>query len=387
MCLQKKITKNIMNFIKKLLVIMVITIFLFELMSFGATKMGLLLINKTPSAYNAKDGIIQDIMYGRTEREAWGAWHVTNETFNHWESCFDVLMKFNEVGARDESFKNLSNNSLILLGDSFAQGFGVSYEDTSQFIIEKNIGFPVANFGTSGDFGPLQELIIYDKYRSLPHQGLIIFVLPTNDFTDNDANFSSVDQKRYRPYFSPGDKPLVPFYFSNSVKKDAFATGVNGRLKRFIKKYFWSTNALRTFFIILRGDTINKDFSKSYFYDANTKQQNHLLLAYEEILNLANERDVLFVIIPSGNDITRSQLETEPDSYKQQVWYQGLEAFENRRQNKVSVLNLMDYLPANTDELFLTCDGHWSPKGNRWAAETITNHIKDNNFFNSSISQ
>ena len=133
--------------------------------------------------------------------------------------------------------------------------------------------------------------------------------------------------------------------------------------------------------IILREGTINKNFNTSYFYDANTKQQNLLLLAYEEILNLANEKDVLFVIIPIGNDITRSQLETKPGSYKQQLWYQGLEAFENRRQNKVSVLNLMDYLPANTGELFLTCDGHWSPKGNRWAAETITNHIKDNNIF------
>jgi len=43
--------------------------------------------------------------------------------------------------------------------------------------------------------------------------------------------------------------------------------------------------------------------------------------------------------------------------------------------------------PANTGELFFTCDGHWIPKGNRWVAETTTNHTKDNNFFNSSISQ
>lgn len=377
-----------MSWIKTLSSIMLITIILFELMSFGITKMGLFLINKTPLVYSDKDDTIQDIMYGRTEREAWGAWHVMNGTFRHSESCFDILMKFNEVGARDESFKNLLNNSLILLGDSFAEGYGVSYEDTSQFIIEKNMGFSVANFGSSGNFGPLQELILYKNYLNLPHQGLIVFVLPANDFTDNDAKFwAEINQKRYRPYFSSGDKPLVPFYFSVSIKKDNFVSGINGWLKQFVKKYFWSANALRTFSVILRGDAINANLNKSYFYDTNTKQQSHLLLAYEEILDLANEKDVLFVIIPSGNDINRNQLESKPDSYKQQLWYQGFKSFESRQHHRVSVLNLMDYLPINIDELFFTCDGHWNPNGNKWAALTIINHIKKKNFFNSSVTR
>ena len=47
-------------------------------------------------------------------------------------------------------------------------------------------GVPVLNFGASGNFGPLQELLIYEEFKYLPHQGLIIYVLPDNDFTDND---------------------------------------------------------------------------------------------------------------------------------------------------------------------------------------------------------
>ena len=47
----------------------------------------------------------------------------------------------------------------------------------------------------------------------------------------------------------------------------------------------------------------------------------------------------------------------------------------------------MDYLPINIDELFFTCDGHWNPNGNKWAALTIINHIKEKNFFNSSVTR
>ena len=49
----------------------------------------------------------------------------------------NILMSFNEFGARDSSFRDAEKNSIFLLGDSFAEGFGVSYSDTSQYILEK----------------------------------------------------------------------------------------------------------------------------------------------------------------------------------------------------------------------------------------------------------
>ena len=59
-------------------------------------------------------------------------------------------------------------------------------DKTSERLIEEWLGVPVLNFGASGNFGPLQELLIYEEFKHLPHQGLIIYVLPDNDFTDND---------------------------------------------------------------------------------------------------------------------------------------------------------------------------------------------------------
>ena len=50
-------------------------------------------------------------------------------------------MTFNEVGARDDSFANLPSTSLILLGDSFAEGYGVMKDKTSERLIEEWLGF------------------------------------------------------------------------------------------------------------------------------------------------------------------------------------------------------------------------------------------------------
>ena len=120
----------------------------------------------------------------------------------------------------------------------------------------------------------------------------------------------------------------------------------------------------------------------SFFYDSNLSQQNNLIAAYEGILNLAVNREIVFVIIPVENDILRWKKEIKKNSYKQQTWYQGLLSFEKRPQHRVSVLNLMDHLPTESDKLFFECDGHWSKNGNKWAAEVILNHIKANQLFN-----
>ena len=52
-------------------------------------------------------------------------------------SCFNVEYKTNEVGARDSAFNNLRGRNGLLIGDSFAEGYGVNYNQTSQYILEK----------------------------------------------------------------------------------------------------------------------------------------------------------------------------------------------------------------------------------------------------------
>jgi hypothetical protein len=386
MKLLKRIMRNVMNSIKDFFIVLIVSFLSLEGLSFGASKLNLFLINDTPSLYaSSVTTEYQDIAYGRTEREKWGAWHASNGVFRHRKSCFDVTMSFNEIGARDETFSDISPSSLILLGDSFAEGFGVSRNDMSEFLIQENLDVSVLNFGAAGSFGPLQQLLIYNEYDDLPHQGVIIYLLPSNDFTDNDIEvWQAIDQTRYRPYFSPEGDPLIPFYFPNAIPRDNFASGVSGSLKQFIKN-FWLSNALRSALILMRGETQvmtdNTDVTPSFYYDATELQQTNLTLAYEAILDLASDKNVLFVIIPSGNDIIRYNKDPLPDSYKNGSWYQTLFSFKDRESQRVEILDLMDYLPSQPQNLFFECDGHWSPNGNLWAANIISRFVRDENLF------
>jgi hypothetical protein len=376
-----------MSWIRSTIYFVILSFILFELSSFVATKMNLFLVNSTPSIYK-KFQNMENIFQGMTERDEWGAWHAKNSTYWHSSSCFDVIMSFNEVGARDKSFLNLPDDSIILLGDSFAEGYGVSENKTSQYLIEAGLSTPILNFGTSGNFGPLQELLLYKHFLKIPHQGLIIYVLPHNDFTDNDTTiWSKIDKKRYRPYFSKQGDPLIPYYFPTAIPQDKFFNHQLGYFKHFIIDHFWTANALRTSLMLMRGKSIIKyngndnKLVQSYFFDANQTQQDNLIMAYEEILNLAKDKDVLFVIIPSQNDIIRWKKENKNNAYKKQSWYKNFISFQERPHQRVSILNLMDYLPLHTEKLFFSCDSHWSPFGNAWASKIILHHLHSHGLF------
>lgn len=379
-----------MNWIKNFTLVLVVTGLSFEVLSFVATKLQLFLVNEIPSAYNFKSTIpYPDIAYGRTEREKWGAWHVSNSTFRHHKVCFDVAMTFNQVGARDDSFTNLPTTSLILLGDSFAEGFGVVKEETSEHLIEEGLGVSILNFGAAGNFGPLQELLIYEEFKHLPHQGLIVYVLPANDFTDNDIEvWRNDDQTRYRPYFAPTGDPLTPYYFPAAIPRDNFLSTSHGSIKQILKDYSWSGNALRTFSRLIRGDTqyaghdrYNHPKPRFFFRDASDKQQSNLISSYEAILEAANNKNVLFVLIPVISDIATWESESDRDSYKLSSWYQSVMNFKNRTEQRVEVLNLFEYLPPQTKELFFECDGHWGPLGHAWASEVVMEYIRNSNLF------
>ena len=43
--------------------------------------------------------------------------------------------------------------------------------------------------------------------------------------------------------------------------------------------------------------------------------------------------------------------------------------------NNFKFVDLIKFSPNNINEIFLKCDGHWSPEGNLWAAKIISDHL------------
>ena len=117
---------NILSKIKFLTIFLMILIFSMEILSFIFTKFNLLIINEEPS-YVHKQG-----NKWRIENTPWGSWHKSNFKDQHSTKCFDVNYSSNNIGARDniDYFNDTFKNSIILLGDSFAEGYGVELENT-----------------------------------------------------------------------------------------------------------------------------------------------------------------------------------------------------------------------------------------------------------------
>lgn len=375
-----------MSWIKTLFVQLLVGFVFLEGLSYIGSKLSIFIVNDTPTLYRntMASSAAESFHEGRTEREAWGAWRKEKSITRQVRTCFDVEISTNEIGARDNTFEPLMGENIVLLGDSFAEGFGVSYTQTAQYILEQSLGANVLNFGTAGDFGPLQEYIIYrDLAQDFEHESVLIFVLPANDFTDNDSTYwaaSMAARKRYRPYFSGSENPLTPFYFP-----EAIPTGVFGEyssetesektfgiadVKRFIVGNLWLSNPLRSLnYLVTRQDVTDG----TYYLSASEQQQINMISAYSEIVKIASGKPVSFVIIPTERDFYL--LDNNRELINSQVWYQNLISLATTSGGVF--IDLSDFEVSNIAELFHSCDGHWSEFGNRWAAEVISMKLSE----------
>ena len=262
-----------------------------EAFSFAATKLRLLAFNDPPSAFSEN----RHVTVWRSERDAWGAWHEPNVVARAETTCYAVTYETNQYGARDEPFSQdaRGRRRVVLLGDSFAEGYNVNFEDTAQRHLEKGGGIEVLNFGSAFHFGPVQYLLLYQGLaRSLDHEAVIVFFLPANDFTDNDYEFwrangltyrtaspltrapefrdadADPSVERYRPYWRRKDGRFEVFYPPAAVPHDRPLDyqedrGRFGPVKRFVDDYLWSKNIYRTARFVVERYKWERAFARS----------------------------------------------------------------------------------------------------------------------------
>lgn len=369
----------------KYLFFILFLIFIVELISFIMSVNNLLLANITPNFYLKNQN--NDISKFWTEEEVFGAWHKKNYSAQYKKKCFQVTYSSNEYGARDKSFKNINNkNNFLLIGDSFAEGYGVNYEDMSKTLIEKKTYLNILNFGTSKDFGPVNYWLIYEKLaKNFPHNGIIIFLLPNNDFRDNDydyfkkTNNSNYDfGERYRPYYKKNSDGFDIFYPDNAIK--------NSSNSNLFKDYFWFYNVLRTIkTFVISSKQKNYRYEDVQFFNAELKissgyfsptqeQQEAAIYFIKKIINSANNKKIYLVSIPLSDDYENINIK-KLDRNKM-IWWSTFKDLDSLLTN-FYFIDLADYIHDDFTSLFYpdNCDGHWNKKGNIWAAEIISNYI------------
>src|ERR1044071_4049271 len=123
---------------------------------------------------------------------------------------FRTAVRINEKGLRDRSHsytRQNANGRILVLGDSFAWGYGVEESERFSQVLEKSMDVEVINAGVSG-YSTDQELLWYQNEGIKYETDLVVLVLAGNDVGDNDQRL--VSSIYYKPKFVLEKGQLVP---------------------------------------------------------------------------------------------------------------------------------------------------------------------------------
>lgn len=344
---------------KKFFIPLIIFLILFEGISIIFTKFELFVFNEKPK-YSFEEEFLHDWI----EKDEDGiSWHKKNYKTRHISRCFDVEYETNNVGARDynDYFIDDLNYSIMLIGDSFAEGPGVDIDKIFSKLIEKKIGKQVLNFGNSGT-EPKTQLTRYIKFgEKFNFDELVYFFLPQNDYSTPKNNQKKITN-------------------SDITKNDKnFLSNINlGKIKykivNYIARYTYSYNFIRSAVFIL---DINLNYgyeNLSYFY----KNKKNIDYTFKYLENLISYKSVnsYIIIIPTIYDINHFQKKNI--NYKNLYWYKKIVAISKR--NNSTLIDLMDFINFKEKPFYFhSCDGHWSEYGNNFAAQVFLDHYKKKN--------
>ena len=380
------------RFLAPTLISLLIGLLAIELMARLLSGLGLLPVSDTPKVYLPAALRVELETEWRTERDSWGAWHQPQTRGMGVKPCFRVEYRTNSIGARDDEFPVAAPEPRILLiGDSFAEGVGVSKAESVADLVERGMQRPVLNFGAGGDLGPLQYRLLHQELaRQFEHQTLLVLFLPDNDFTDNDYGFwkatggnligDGTDAERWRPYYrETAEGGFEAQYPSLARRRDSWTTHTADPFewKRWAYEHLWAYNVLRSVKLILLSRRIadaRNGATYSGYFDASEVQQRAATYFLKRLVVESTAREIMLVAIPRPGDLERIRAGADANA---QPWKRALQELGSSIPGKrYAFVDLADEAPADVSKFFNACDGHWTAAGNAWAGAAIVDRLK-----------
>ena len=296
---------------------------------------------------------------------AFGVWHRPNGRFLHQEGCFSVEYTTNSYGARDrERSLHSSQPRTILLGDSFVEGLGLPDSERLSNILERDTGREHLNFATGGNFGPLQYALLYRTMAAkFDHTMVVVGVLPDNDFHDMDIAYWNAHgwAGKYRPYYADDFSIIYEGHFDPKAGQ-----GTWDHVEAILRAYLASYHVGQYLFSRLYWRTHNV---YSGYNDYGDTDLARLKVALKDIRATADAHNAkMFVfLIPRANDFMRLH-QTGSNRLGPVMVRWGSE-------EGIPVKDLLPEMDADSGgdfmPYFLTCDGHWSARGDRVAVDLL----------------
>lgn len=299
--------------------------------------------------------------YWQGNHERFGVWRHPNTRTRHQSECFDVDYRSNAIGARDiERSRDTRVPRVVVLGDSFLGGWGVAAGERLSNRLEASTGIEHINLAMAF-FGPYQELIVYRELaRDYSHDAVLVGLLPANDFVDIDLEQARIEldyQYLYRPYLT-GDPPD---YTHLDLEEPP--------LRRGLRDISYLFNALLSLAsrqaLATNRDPEEAEFP-SWYYDYSETQVARLDEILRRLSHAAAGKTLVVLLIPTAQDFTRFD-HSGPAPLSRHL-------AELSKQEGFILVDLLPAMARRTGErarFFFPCDYHWSPLGNRVAAQLV----------------
>lgn len=325
---------------------------------------------------------------------------VPNSTCRSKTKEWDIEFKVNSLGLRDSEYsieKPENTYRILMLGDSFTEGYGVQLKDIFSKIVEEKLNlqdkerFEVINTGITG-YSPLLEYLYLKKYGLEFDPDLVVMNFSMTDFYDD---------------LIYGDKELLvekDKLFKEEIPSTTWMPSISQKIKWWLHQ-----NLVLYDFLVLRLKRIvNPGVYKKNIIDfeKGNIQSDQFAITREEI----NEKDYVLLLENSTENLLKiKQLLTENNigfalviiPYGHQVndreWRKGRDfwGFEKGKiYSNQSISDLVDFAIANKIEIldllpiykkasrffwdgnyYYPYDGHWNKKGHQLAAEKIYEFI------------
>lgn len=269
---------------------------------------------------------------------------------------------------------------VVLLGDSFLEGYLVPDSARLSNLLEAQTSREHLNFAINGT-SPINYYLIY-KHLAKPfdHDAVIIGLLPGNDFEDYDASkaFELIESPIYRPYWN-GTYPNYQLKYSLANVGQSISR--TPRTQEGILRTIDSVYAhLSTGHKLKANLLVHSSLLKGAGYLAHQGQKdtftrferftdaefNYIQYSLERIIEEASGKPVIILSIPIANDL-KAMKAGRPNRFDPKM-----AAF--CRQKGALFIPLTPYFSqykGNLDDLFLSCDGHWTRRGEAFATQAL----------------
>lgn len=301
---------------------------------------------------------------------SFGMWHVPGASFRHTTSCFDVIYHVNSYGARDvERARRSAAPRHVVLGDSLIEGWGIADGERMTDRLEASSGVASLDFGTAGGFGTVQEMMLYRTLAStFDHSDVLLFVLPANDFSDNDP--AQYPEKRYRPYMRRRASGEYEIYYTVAFEnRDQELLGPPARVLNEVSNDVVLLNLVRQTY----GWWSHRHDTAPLYGSVDEQAIDVMGESIRELARDAGTHPVVVFLAP---------VQKELDAYLRTGNAGMLEAQLAASVKPAVNVRVVDLLPdfiayarqheLPTSAFFHPCDEHWSPLGHAVAAEAVS---------------